>query len=263
MIVRKLAGNRLLSLNQTTHALLAAALCRRWGNGDFARPEPYDAVLTGVAQHDNGWFEWESAPQVDGDGRPADFLHAPAAVDKLALWQRGIRRVLAQHPYAGLLVSRHAVRLYGSGWRSLPEGEERAATERFLAEQEALLARLRAEWRTVPGWAAHLHEDALAANVALLRFGDNASLCLCMPWENDTVLEQCPVDRQGAFIDLRLHWEEGLVAIDPWPFAVAEFTIAAHGRLLDRETFADHEELRAALAAAPLHELRWRVAPAH
>ncbi len=259
MIIRKLAGNRLLCLNQTTHALLAAAFCRHWGNGDFARPEPYDAVLAGIAQHDNGWFEWESAPEVDAGGRPLDFLRAPAAVDKLALWQRGIRRALAQHPYAGLLVSRHAVRLYSDGWRKLPAGDERAATERFLAEQEALLARLRQEAHTVRGWAAHLHDDALAANVALLRFGDNASLSLCMPWEHDTVLEECPVDGQGISTDLRLHWEEGLVTLDPWPFGVAEFTVAVHGRLLDRETFAGHDDLRAALAAAPLHELRWRV----
>lgn len=59
MIVRELADGRLLCIRQTSHALMAAAFCRHWGNADFAPPAPYEPVLLAIAQHDNGWTEWE------------------------------------------------------------------------------------------------------------------------------------------------------------------------------------------------------------
>ena len=112
MIVREQPDGRLLVVNQTSHALMAAAYCRHWGNREFARPEPYDAVLAGIAQHDNGWYEWEEQPRLRADGYPMDFLHHDDPLAKVDLWARGAARAAAQHPYAGLLVGQHAASLY-------------------------------------------------------------------------------------------------------------------------------------------------------
>ena len=68
MIVRKLADGRLFCINQTSHALMAAQFCRAWGNDDVAPPAPVDIVRMAVAQHDNGWYEWECAPKLRADG---------------------------------------------------------------------------------------------------------------------------------------------------------------------------------------------------
>src|SRR5690606_9441277 len=125
-----------------THALQATSFCRHWGNADFAPPEPFDAVMAGVFLHDNGWSEWEGAPEVRPDGYPMDFVHGPHWSPKLDLWRRGVARAFAQHPYAGVLVMRHASILYRKALPSL-EGEEAAATEAFVAEQEQWEAKAR------------------------------------------------------------------------------------------------------------------------
>ena len=56
MIVREMPEGHLLCINQTTHALLAVAFCRHWGNSDFAPPTPYEPIMMAIAQHDCGWF---------------------------------------------------------------------------------------------------------------------------------------------------------------------------------------------------------------
>ena len=128
MITRPMPNGQLLCINQTSHALMAAEFCRHWGNRDFAAPAPYQPVLTGIAQHDNGWYEWELAPLLRADGAPMDFLHGPPPHEKLALWQRGIDRAAAQHPYAGLLTGWHASLLYLDGIDRL-SGEELLAVK--------------------------------------------------------------------------------------------------------------------------------------
>src|SRR5215211_7768088 len=99
MIVRTQPNGQLLCINQTSHALMAAEFCRYWGNNDFAKPSPYEVVLNAIAQHDNGWYEWEAAAQTDAEGAPLAFIPGPPFREKLTLWQRGIERAAAQHPY--------------------------------------------------------------------------------------------------------------------------------------------------------------------
>ncbi len=258
MIVRTESNGQLVCILQTSHALMAAELCRHWGNRNFATPSPYAPVLTGIAQHDNGWYEWECAPQIRPDGAPMDFMHGPAAETKRLLWRRSIDHALAQHPYAGLLVSRHAVLLYQGDLPDLAPDEHRATTA-FIAEQDALLGRVR---QAVAGddELRRATEDApLYAHTRLLQIGDATSLQVTIPWGPTRRLADCPVDFAGALTAITLTWDKDVMSFDPWPFGVDEFSIGVHGRVLDRPTFPNHAAYQAALAAAPLRRLRWRV----
>lgn len=260
MIVRELGGGRLLCINQTTHALQATSFCRHWGNAEFAGPEPYEPVMAGVFLHDNGWSEWEEAPEVRADGYPMDFVHGPPWAPKLDLWRRGVARAFAQHPYSGVLVMRHAAILYRKALDGLA-GDERVATEQFIAEQEQWEAKARRLLGSQPGWPRALTEEAVEANTRLLQFGDLISLTVTMPWAADRRVGPCPTDLVGGFTELRVEHGEGLITVDPWPYRLASFDVAVHGRVLERSHFPGHEEYRAALAAAPVLELHWRVAP--
>jgi hypothetical protein len=259
VLVRAQPNGQLLCVNQTSHALMAAQFCRHWGNRDFAKPVPYDVVMSAIAQHDNGWYEWEATPEIDGDGAPLAFIPGPAYAQKLTIWQRGIDRAAAQHPYMGLLVSRHASLLYTGDLQRMP-GEEQRATAAFLAHQERSTEEVRR-------WLAHdveLHhataEPVLMAHTRLLQFGDSSSLQVAMPWSQERLFVHCPVDFVGTYTTITMHWEGQQISYDPWPFSVDHFTVDLHGRLLDQPTFPDPTTYRAALAAAPLHTLAWHVA---
>ncbi len=260
MIVRDLGDGQLLCINQTTHAMQAVGFCRHWGGPGFMAPAPFEAVMAGIFLHDNGWFEWEQAPEVRPDGYPMDFVHGPAWEEKLELWRRGVWRAFAQHPYAGLLVMRHAAILYGKALPGLV-GAEHTATAAFVAEQAQWAAKARRLLRDQHDWAGPLEDEAIEANTRLLQYGDMASLVLTMPWAADSMLGPVPTDPVGGFTDLRLCHGEGWVTVDPWPYAVPSFEVSVHGRVLSRHHFAGHEEYRSALAAAPLRELRWSVNP--
>jgi hypothetical protein len=258
MIVRELNDGRLLCIRQTTHALVSQAFCRHWGNETFARPDPFDAVLMAIGQHDNGWFEWEEAPEIRPDGYPMDFLAGPRVADKIALWQRGMDRAYAQHPYAGLLIGEHAAFLYGNDLPRLDE-PEKSQVQAFLAGHKARIEATRLAFAASPDWTKALSPTRLLANTRLLQFGDSMSLRLCVPWPGEGVMENCPVDGEDEYTSLRVCAEEGTVTFEPWPFGIDAFTVAVHGSVLSQREFASHDEYRAALAAAPLKHLQWEV----
>ncbi|MEZ4618418.1 MAG: DUF3891 family protein [Caldilineaceae bacterium] len=62
MIVRDMPNGQVLCLHQTTHALNGRTICAPLGQCRFCQTDPYAETMLAVAQHDNGWYEWECAP---------------------------------------------------------------------------------------------------------------------------------------------------------------------------------------------------------
>jgi len=261
--VRELPDGGLLCIPQPTHALMAAQFCRHWGNRDFVRPEPWELVLPGVAQHDNGWVEWEAAARLRSDGVPMDFVHYADVAGKAALWRRGVERAWAQHPYMGLLVAHHAALLYRVGldrgqYRADPAGARVVA--QFLAWVEGLERRARAHLAGVPELVAALAPDVLASNTRLLQFGDRAALQVAMPWPPESWI-RVPVDGRGSYTELRMVYDpdERVIAFEPWPYGVETFPVVLEGYRLARRTFPDEPTYQEALAQAPWERQEWRV----
>lgn len=260
MIVREMADGHLLCIHQTSHALMAEGFCRYWGNSDFARPRPHAATLLAIAQHDNGWYEWECDPQLRADGYPMDFIHFSDQVQKTELWRRGIERTWAQHPYAGLLVGNHAALLYRASLADgVYSGEAAAAVEAFLAEQEARRAQAHRLLGQDSLYAAALRPEAVDSNTRLLQFGDRASLQISVPWAADARLSNCPVNGVGQFTALHMRYDEPHITFDPWPYHVDEFEVHMEGYLLAQNRFERTADYQQALAEAPFYRQTWRV----
>lgn len=263
MIVRELGNGQLLCIHQTTHALMAAEFCRHWGNREFARPEPYGPVMLGIAQHDNGWYEWERQPKLRADGYPQDFLHESDLDGKLQLWQRGIDRLYGQHPYAALLLSQHATTLYAADLRNVTlPADIRQRTEEFIVRQQQLVHLVRQQLEPDPIYEVALQDETIAAHTNLLKFGDNASLQVIVPWQNERTLANCPVDFRGTYTEIRMAYHDDTITFAPWPFGVAEFTVSISGYVLNQRIFVDEASYHAVLAAASYRQLHWRVIPA-
>ena len=257
MIVREMATGQLLCIHQTTHALMAEQFCRHWGNAEFARPLPYVATMLAIAQHDNGWYEWELHPRLRADGYPMDFIHEDDPFSKVALWRRGVDRVFEQHSYAAVLVGRHAAWLYAGDLPNL-SGELKAHVAEFMADQRMLLDVVRHAYVNDARYGDLLTDAWVDSNTRLLQFGDHASLQVIVPWSAQRQLPNCPLNAQER-ITLTMSYTENEITFDPWPFGVDRFAVEIHGKLLSDRYFADEEAYHAALSAAPLLRLSWEV----
>lgn len=257
MIIREMANGQLLCIHQTSHALMAEQFCRHWGNADFAHPLPNEATMLAIAQHDNGWYEWELHPRLRSDGYPMDFIHDTDLLGKVRLWRRGVARVYAQHPYAALLVGHHAALLYGNDLPNL-SGDLREAVAEFMADQQRLLDVVRHAYANDDGYGAFLTDDAVDANTRLLQFGDRASLQVIMPWATQHQLFNCPLTVQER-ITVEMRYSAHEITFAPWPFGVDCFAVEIQGKLLSERHFTNEETYHAALAEAPLLRLSWQV----
>ncbi|MEZ4580213.1 MAG: DUF3891 family protein [Caldilineaceae bacterium] len=229
MIVRKLADGRLFCINQTSHALMAARHCRAWGNDDFAPPRRWTLYAWPWRSTTTAGTNGRSRPSC-GDGVPMDFVHDDDPVGKVALWRRGIDRAAQQHPYAGVLISGHVARLYGTYPGHGLSAAAQEAIQRFVDDHARQVETLRGVGRPAchaalagAGPSGRQHHAA-----AILRRG---ALQVQMPWERRRIFSDVPVDYAGATTDVTMTWDDDTIAFAPWPYRVHDFTVSVHGRV--------------------------------
>ncbi len=199
--------NQLWLVTQPDHAQVAGYLAAHWGNDDFVRPGCYASVpdseklraetLMAIAQHDNGWWEWEATPGLaDADGFPSGL--AEVLKDQRAgmnRWRIGLAR-FNNRPYVNLLISHHAYWLYAAKvqpspdpaflhplfWNRSPEQLFPGSRERgvkFIAELESLRQQWIEELRADPATASWIEPANLQPHGRLLQLLDGLSLSLC------------------------------------------------------------------------------------
>jgi hypothetical protein len=245
MLFRDLPDGSWLAVSQPMHALVSGQMLRAWGGGAFLAPDPFEDVATACAQHDVAWMGWEAAPTFDAaTGRPTQFRNVGAR-DHAPMWAEGVERAIASWgPWVGLLVSRHGSRIYASYQdRHRVSDADIAAAETYQREQTALRARLMA----LVGATEQQVEDA----AALVAVTDALSLAACGGIETLGWSGLAPL-AGGGTVPLRLEEGQGVMTVDPWPFAVAEVKLSWTARRFAPGTrFADSAAMRAGLAAAP------------
>ncbi|MGH2541863.1 MAG: DUF3891 family protein [Ardenticatenaceae bacterium] len=225
---------------QPAHALLSAQVAAVWREG--ARPARWWQTLTAVAQHDNGWFEWELAPKLNEQGVPRSFIEMPPP-DAVAQWRRGIARGQHQNRWVGLLISKHASHLFS------PRRGELVELDAFLDEQ----LEQQEQWRRELGAGREETERAYA----MIRWTDWFSLVLC--WRR-LPEDGSPISVGEASDGIRyemLRRSDGAVTLEPWPFGVEQFSVSVEARRLAQRTFESDEALREAIVSAPIIVRRW------
>jgi hypothetical protein len=259
---------------QPDHGLLAGYLAAHWGNARFQRPGGYAGVsdperlraetIFAVAQHDNGWWEWDAAPDLGDDGLPlglAEVLkNQQAGMDR---WRCGLSR-FPRSPYVNLLLSGHAHWLYAISalpdpdpafthplfWKGSP-GKlypgSREAPLQFIAE----LAELRAQWmetlRADPATAAWIDAESLQPHLRLLQVCDGLSLALCSAaiparsgeakglGEDEFEVRDVPRADWSDRVTLRATPLSGRrIELDPYPFDLDPLPVAVPARVLER-----------------------------
>ncbi len=197
-------------VSQPDHGAVAGFLAAHWGNDEFAvqggmsrhgnSERLHAETVLAIAEHDNGWWEWEATPdRSDVDGLPLDLKDAlKNQQDGMDRWRLGIPRFSEHHPYVSLLISYHAHLLYSAAtdpgleperlhplfWKGRPGGLMAGPREHalaFMAEVEGQQAELLARLRSDPATKTWVEPETLKPAARLLQVLDGMSLALSSP----------------------------------------------------------------------------------
>ncbi len=264
MIIQE-QGDQLILIRQTDHAMLSGFFARALGNKLFSRPEPFESFCLAAAEHDNGWQEWELLPQIDPKTfSPYNFMSIPTE-EHIALYQRGIERVVRADHYAGLLVSLHASGLYDRTRATMPgfsakyvKSSESAVVTDFLQRLRLQQLRLKVDLRADPVMKRFADDHALQANLQRLEALDRLSLYFCLAPLDGSTIDAVPVNGNGTEADWDLQPAgNNFVTVQPYPFAKDPLEISILARRVPRRPYADENEFHKILAQAPYFALNF------
>jgi hypothetical protein len=275
-MIRRQAGDEFFLIAQHDHAVLSGQLAEHFGNTKFARPTPWESVITAVRMHDCGWPLHDDDPTLNSQGLPLDVFESPRPV-ALKVWAASAERAVAIDPYAGLLVSLHSLSLSILA-TSLDANQEKfdasKLSERFeinkfqhreVERQEQLRRRLglRTDLPLTHGLAepgASDEDDQLVFNFRLLQAMDLLSLCLCCtnpPAKQSQDVFPVP---GGKAVHLKMHREDdGALSVDPWPFDIGRIELRVPVRRIPGRPYRDQSDLRETLRIARVDELQFVV----
>lgn len=249
---------QLLVIRQTDHSFLAGFFAREWGNERFSKPQPNPSFTLAVSEHDNGWGEWELQPELDPRTHmPYSFMSIPTA-RHIALYQKGIERLVKVDHYAGLLASLHAAGLYDRTRATMPgfsakyvKAEESHLVNDFVQQLRLQQLRLKVDLRANAASKPFMDDPLVNANVARLEALDRLSLHFCMNPRQDAMVDAVPVNEQGEDADLELHAEgAGVIAVAPYPFRRTPLSFSIMARRVPKKIYSDDLDFQKTLAAA-------------
>ena len=264
MIIQE-KGDQLLLIRQTDHAFLAGYFAREWGNEEFPRPEPFASFCLAVAEHDNGWSEWELQPTLDPKTRvPYSFMSVPTE-EHIALYQRGIERLVKVDHYAALLVSAHCTGLYDRARATMPgfsakyvKSSETQVVNDFVQRLRLQQLRLKVDLRANPATKELVNEDALKANYERLEALDRLSLHLCLNPQENSVIDLVPSDGTGNEVDLDLRSEGGnVLTLAPYPFRRDVLEVSILARRVPKRVYVDDLDFQKELGQAQFFPIRF------
>jgi hypothetical protein len=246
-----------LLISQIEHARISAQLAAhctgRFGAGNVAEDIRRE-VLASIEHHDDGWAEWEIAPRIDADGRPASFMELEPA-ESVAIWTRSIAAAEEYGPLAAWMVAGHFARLMGKSEHAALDRHAKAWQEGVKVLRGAALSQWQAANPTFR--TEELAEEALQ----WLWSFDELSLWFCCtcPSVGERPKSLGLRDKlagQGAPIEMQLQASgNGLAGAAPWRFNAASIDIEAAARIVPVERYATADAL---LAACQPQTLRWQ-----
>ncbi|HTQ61146.1 MAG TPA: DUF3891 family protein [Candidatus Solibacter sp.] len=264
MIIQE-QGDQLILIRQTDHAMLSGFFARALGNRLFSRPEPFESFCLAAAEHDNGWNEWELLPQIDPKTfNPYNFMSIPTE-EHIALYQRGIERVVRADHYAGLLVSMHCAGLYDRTRATMPgfsakyvKSNESHLVADFIQRLRLQQLRLKVDLRANPVMKQYADEHALQVNLQRLEALDRLSLYFCLAPLDGSTIDAVPMNGYGSEADWDLQPAgNNSVTLEPYPFAKDPLEISILARRVPKRPYTEEGEFHKVLAQAPYFALNY------
>jgi hypothetical protein len=96
-------------VRQTEHARICGELARAWELTHLASDER-ELLVEAAACHDDGWRVLEEDPAYADQPEEINFLHVDGEMRR-EVWRRSVDLARERHPYIGVLVASHAIRV--------------------------------------------------------------------------------------------------------------------------------------------------------
>jgi hypothetical protein len=179
--------------------------------------------------------------------------------EHIALYQRGIERVVRVDHYAGLLVSLHCAGLYDRTRATMPgfsakyvKSNESQLVSDFLQRLRLQQLRLKVDLRADPVMKVYADEHSIQANLQRMEALDRLSLYFCLAPLDGSTIDAVPVNGNGSEADWDLQPAGGnFVTLKPYPFQKDPLDISILARRVPKRAYADENEFQKILAQAP------------
>jgi hypothetical protein len=266
MIIQEQA-DQLVIIRQTDHGVLSGFFARDWGNDLYTRPEPFASFKLAMAEHDNGWTEWELQPRIDPvTFSPYTFMSIPTE-EHITLYKRGMDRMIKADHYAGLLVSMHCAGLYDRARATLPgfsakyvKSNESTMVNEFVQRLRLQQLRLKVDLRGQASTQNYAEDKPLQLNLQRFEALDRLSLYFCLGSLGDAVIDAVPVDDGFQEADWELRPDgKNTVTLSPYPFRRDPLEISILARRVPKRPYADDLDFQKTLAQAPYFAMKFTV----
>jgi hypothetical protein len=269
---------------QNDHGDLAGQFAAHWGNETFAPVQPRNSMVFVAEAHDNGWWHWDSNPEVDAQGVPITFRRTPR--ERLyAFINKGIANIMEKDLYAGLIASMHHAGLPQHRYGTLPAVPRRQDpyTQEFIREREPFNQNLIAKVEKMAEYEGVNSSDHLWFNYRMMQVFDRLSLFFCCNFDlqKATISEsqsQDDKDYGRAFyrsainstptrfgqpdIELCLiPLGKTRLRIEPYPFDESELRVRVRGRVIPRRSYRNQEEFRDVYSRRPREMFEYTLVP--
>jgi len=296
-MLKSIVDGRIHLVTQPDHAQISGALAAHWGGANgFAMPGQFDGahrprawrneVVLAIAEHDNGWWEWEAMPTISPhDGLPIGLGEASRTPDPTERarwraegfdrWRRGVGRLSERHPYAALLVSMHAYWLYAVAFDDLRGtygdtlrhplfgdedvvrdlDDDAPAVRSFLEDLATIQQGLRKRTAADERMAGAERGRHLFANARLVQHLDALSLVIGLHDMDDHIVRDVP---RASWDDrISMVWTRrgrSTIVIQPYPFIIDPLPVSMPARIVEAE--ASRRPAHARNGLAGLHGAR-------
>ena len=255
------------------HARLAGRFAARWGNAEFAAPEPRRDVLVAVTRHDDAWAERDRVPFLTRQGRPSAFSQELVGAysafeeidlaDYLAVRGRAAEVVAADNPYAAVIISMHTVDLLTThADLSGLSASDLELHRKFIAEQRLRQAERVRALALLPEYAGAVSPSSLLRAFEFLQACDSFSLTACSRFPRPIPLRHSHPRRDGSLVPIECTpLGNDTYRLSPNPLDGDDVAFEVPCRHVPGREFQDLAAFRAAYAAAPVSRLPIRIVP--
>ena len=220
MIVNKLNNRGWEIIFQRHHGLLAARLFSELKF--FHLPQSIDrtAMMTAIAEHDDGQRDWQEGEFVNDQGEPIDFTQYDYDLKHA---RKAVIEASYKSSYITLIISRHVTELYSN----VPNATEELKD--YLSEQKDHQKQLLS--------SLNISSNEFDRQYQLLRWCDELSLALC---QDQPAYELPSLQANGAKYQLI---KENAFYLRDWPFQANQLTIPLETYQLSKSRFDNNQDL--------------------